>query len=346
VDLPELLSRTQLRAAGYSDVELRRLLLAGELVAVRPGSYLRGAPPDDPRIRHLVLARATLGRLGAGAVASHVTAAALHGLPLWRIPLDRVHLTRVPRGSGGRSNRRVHVHAAPLDPQEVCLVAGTPVTSVARTIVDLARTRPFEEAVVVADAALRGTDDGADPDRSPARRGDAGGPVPVSGTAGDPRRANGAGPGPLDPGALTAALARAARWPGAPSARRALAFADGRSASVGESRSRVAISRAGLPAPVLQWPVADRDGRLIGYTDFGWPDRCLVGEFDGRVKYGRLLRPGQQPGDAVYQEKLREDRLRDQGLAVLRWTWTDLSDFAAVADRLRRRLARGPTART
>jgi hypothetical protein len=35
-------------------------------------------------------------------------------------------------------------------------------------------------------------------------------------------------------------------------------------------------------------------GNLIGITDFGWPRRGLVGEFDGKVKYGRLphLKPG------------------------------------------------------
>ena len=79
-------------------------------------------------------------------------------------------------------------------------------------------------------------------------------------------------------------------------------------------------------------------GELIGYTDFGWPQLRTVGEFDGQVKYGRLLRPGQEPGDAVFAEKLREDRLRDQGLSVVRWTWSDLARFAPVADRLRRAL--------
>ena len=39
-----------------------------------------------------------------------------------------------------------------------------------------------------------------------------------------------------------------------------------------------------------------RDGRLIGYVDFGWPEQRTVGEFDGRVKYGRGLTPGGDPG--------------------------------------------------
>ena len=73
------------------------------------------------------------------------------------------------------------------------------------------------------------------------------------------------------------------------------AFADGRAESVGETRSRVAIQRAGLPPPVLQYAV-------IGTrTDFCWTDRRTVGEFDGKVKYSRRhLRAGETPGDAVF----------------------------------------------
>ena len=78
-----------------------------------------------------------------------------------------------------------------------------------------------------------------------------------------------------------------------------------------------------------------RAGVPIARTDFGWPGRGTVGEFDGRVKYGRLLRPGQSAGDAVFAEKLREDRIRDQDLRVVRWTWPDLDDFHLVAARLR-----------
>jgi hypothetical protein len=36
-----------------------------------------------------------------------------------------------------------------------------------------------------------------------------------------------------------------------------------------------------------------------------------------------------------WAEKRREDRLRAEGLSVVRWTWADLRDFAPVADRLR-----------
>jgi len=136
-------------------------------------------------------------------------------------------------------------------------------------------------------------------------------------------------------GALDAALRRSKGWPGAPQARRVVAFADGRAESVGESRSRVAIARAGLPVPELQRPVLHAGGTAS--ADFGWPQHRTVGEFDGKAKYQRMLRPGQTPADAVYEEKLREDAIRAQGWEVVRWHWADLRDFAPTAASIRDR---------
>ncbi|WP_433558065.1 hypothetical protein ACQPWY_05085 [Pseudonocardia xinjiangensis] len=193
----------------------------------------------------------------------------------------------------------MHVHAAPLEPEEIVTIGGLAVTSVARTLVDLARAVPFEQAVVVADAALH-------------------------------RHLVG-------PQALATVLEHRARWPGLPAARRALAFADARSESVGESRSRVALAGAGLPAPVLQWEVRRPDGRFVAQVDFGWPALRTVGEFDGRVKYGLLVPPGADAADVLYREKLREDALRAEDLGVVRWGWSDLDRFAPVAERLQHR---------
>ncbi|MGH3906076.1 MAG: type IV toxin-antitoxin system AbiEi family antitoxin [Pseudonocardiaceae bacterium] len=295
LDPPALHLRPRLRGAGYSDQEIRRMLRTGDLTAVRPGAYVVGTPPDDAAARHVLRVRADLEHLTDDAVASHASAAVLHGLPTWGVSLERVHVSR-NRRSGGRVGRRVHVHVAPLKTDEVVTVDGITVTSPARTVVDLARSVPVEQAVVVADAAL-------------AR-------------------------GLVDRAELDDAVQRATRWRGSPAAQRVVAFADGRSESVGESRSRVALRRAGLPDPVPQWEVRTADGLLVGRVDFGWPGLATVGEFDGRVKYGRLLRPGQQPGDAVYAEKLREDELRSMGLSVVRWTWPDLARFTPVVTRL------------
>lgn len=274
------------------------MLRDGSLHAIRRGAYVTDAS-EDPAAQHALLVRAAMAELSPDAVVSHVSAAVLHGLRVWGVPLDRVTVTRARRRSGARAGSRVHVHCAPLDADEIVLVEGVPVTSVPRTVVDVARTVGFEAAVVVADAALEA--------------------------------------GLVDRGALATALTRWSRWPGLPAARRAIGFADRGSGSVGESRSRVAIALAGLPAPLLQWEVRRADGAFVGRVDFGWPRQRTVGEFDGRIKYGKLLRPGQDPADVVYEEKRREDALRAEDLAVVRWTWPDLSRVAPVAARLRER---------
>jgi hypothetical protein len=76
-------------------------------------------------------------------------------------------------------------------------------------------------------------------------------------------------------------------------------------------------------------------------TDFWWEEFRTVGEFDGKVKYGRYLRPGQAPGDAVFAEKRCEDALRDHGFEVVRWVWDELETFDQVEARLRRAFACG-----
>jgi hypothetical protein len=93
---------------------------------------------------------------------------------------------------------------------------------------------------------------------------------------------------------------------------------------VGESRSRLLLHRLGLAPSTLQLPVLTEDGVLLGRGDCGWEEQRVVGEFDGRVDYGRLLRRGQDPGDAVFEEKQREDAFRAEGWGVVRWTWGDL----------------------
>ena len=82
--------------------------------------------------------------------------------------------------------------------------------------------------------------------------------------------------------------------------------------------------REGIPMPTSQFPVRAANGDAFARSDFGWEEHRTIGEFDGAQKYGRLLRPGERAGDRIYQEKLREDRIRDAGFQVVRWTWDDL----------------------
>jgi hypothetical protein len=297
----DLLRRAEALADGMSDDELARLIRRGELVRLQRGTYLQDAAPLTGRARHAAIVRATVAGLRLPGVISHVSAAVLHGLPIWNVPLGRVHVTRRPPANGSGS-RRVHLHVGRLPAEEVTAVGGLVLTDLSRTSVDVARTLPFEQAVVIVDAALA--------------------------TKRTTREE------------LTACLDRLGPVPGVRGAARVVAFADGRSESVGESRSRVLMKRFGLPAPELQVKLYRRDGSASARCDFGWrPDRT-VGEFDGRVKYGRLLRPGQAPGDAVFEEKLREDEIRDQGWKVARWIWREIDTPLVVADRLRRAFAR------
>jgi hypothetical protein len=296
----DLIRRADALADGMNDAELARLVRRGELTRLQRGTYLPDLPADGAA-RHATVVRATVADLRTPGVVSHHSAAVAHGLPLWRVPLGRVHLIRRPPTSGS-GTRRIHLHVARLPDDEVTFLEGLAVTDLTRTAVDLARTLPFEQAVVVADAAL------ATKETTRER--------------------------------LSACLDRMGAVPGVRRARRVVDFADGRSESVGESRSRVLVKRLGLPAPDLQVRLRSADGSEIARCDFGWREFRTVAEFDGRIKYGRLLRPGRQPGDVVFEEKVREDAIRDDGWKMARWIWRELDTPAVVGDRLRRAFAR------
>jgi hypothetical protein len=66
-------------------------------------------------------------------------------------------------------------------------------------------------------------------------------------------------------------------------------------------------------APEPQREIHGLDGRLVARVDFCWEEQRTVGEFDGKIKYGRLLKPGQPIEEALFDEKRREDSLRDLG---------------------------------
>ena len=114
------------------------------------------------------------------------------------------------------------------------------------------------------------------------------------------------------------------------------------SQSVGESLSRHMMWTEHLPAPELQFEVRDVDGTLVGICDFAWPEYGVLGEFDGMQKYGRLLRDGETPGDAVQREKVREDALREvTNWLMVRLIWKEIFTPGATGARIRRQLERG-----
>ncbi|MDQ0729974.1 hypothetical protein [Arthrobacter sp. B1I2] len=117
-------------------------------------------------------------------------------------------------------------------------------------------------------------------------------------------------------------------------AKRAATLASPLPESVGESYSRAVFELLGFEQPALQHAFADREG-FIGRSDFWWPAQGVVGEFDGKSKYVQAaLRGGITAEEAVYREKIREDRIRALGHGFVRWRWVDLQN----PDRLRAKL--------
>ncbi|MEV0295712.1 hypothetical protein [Nocardia sp. NPDC050710] len=283
MDRPVPISRGDALVAGFTDRELH----GAAWRRVRRGSYIEaeGAAELTAEERHLVLTNAVVQASSPDATVSHVSASIAHGLTMWGVPLSRVHLAR-DRSTGGRATRQVVLHSMRIDADEIVRVGDLSVTSVARTVIDLARTVPFEQAVVAGDSALR---------------------------LGKATRAE-----------LAEQLARSVGRPGVPAARRVVDFLDGRSESAGESRSRVAMRAVRLPAPELQAHILTPDHQEVARVDFLFPELGVIGEFDGLVKYRAALRGTRSPEDVVIAEKAREDALRALGWIVIRWTWREL----------------------
>lgn len=97
ISLPHTFTRRQAIDLGVSDFRLRGMVLRDEVVKLRTGVYTRreAATPDSRAAHHLDRARAALDHYTTGFVASHLTAAAAHGLPLPLGPTGDVHLMAV-----------------------------------------------------------------------------------------------------------------------------------------------------------------------------------------------------------------------------------------------------------
>ena len=208
-------------------------------------------------------------------------------------PRDDAVHLTVPAGSGGRSTPGARRHQW-AGPVSERRVDGIRVTSPARTLVDLGCGAGLLTAVVAGDAALR--------------------------------------TGLVSAADLESELVALGTCRGIRTARRAVALMDGLAESPGESLSRVRMAELGLPMPTLQHEVRDASG-FVGRVDFYWPTCGVVGEFDGRAKYG--LDGDAGAADRVWKEKLREDRIRATGLVVVRWTWAEAWKGEPMARRLR-----------
>jgi very-short-patch-repair endonuclease len=126
-------------------------------------------------------------------------------------------------------------------------------------------------------------------------------------------------------------------WPGGCKAVRACEFANGAAESVAESLARIVMAEAGLPEAELQTEIW-HGGRFIARVDFLFRASRVIVEIDGRIKY---TDPHGPPGEVLWREKQREDRLREAGYEVVRVTWAQLTQGRAeVAVRIRAAFAR------
>lgn len=295
--------RSQAVVAGFAVDEIDYRVRRREWVSLRRGAYVEREIHDAMTDveRHLALIHAVVLSLDKPAVVSHVSAAILRGLPIWDADLSEVHVTRGDLHSP-RHEAGVYHHVGELLEGETVVVSGVSTTTLDRTVIDTARFSSFESGVVIADAAFR-----------------------------------------ADPSAQSRALARLDTmrdWKGARTAGAVLAFADGRSESVGESRCRVLFHHIGLPPPDLQREFYAPNGALIGRSDFYFEEERTIGEFDGKGKYLRSLRPEDDAGEIVWREKKREDALRSTGNEVARVIWLDLDHPKEVETRFRNAFAR------
>jgi very-short-patch-repair endonuclease len=153
---------TQLRGLGISRGSIEKAVRSGRLHREHVGVYAVGhvAPTRTGRWHSAVLA------CGSGALLSHRSAASLWGIRDGEGP--RVDVTVPTRN--GRRRPGITVHRAPLTVQDAAVRFGVPVTSVARTIADMAFTVD-EDAVIrtVREAQFHGLFDLAAVERTHAR---------------------------------------------------------------------------------------------------------------------------------------------------------------------------------
>lgn len=281
-------TRREALALGETDRSLHAALRAGALVRLRYGVYAPAVGVDelDDQARHLLLARACVAQQRGRVALAGPTAALFHGFDVFGHDLANVHLARLDAGSSRRESGIVHHRLGTAAVLGVQVRDGIQVVSSEDAVWQVALMSSLESGVVTVDSALH---------QNAALR---------------------------EPLARVAARSRA--QPGSRTARFALRLAREGSEYPGESLTRVACFRHGIPAPVLQHDVVDHAGRVVGRADFYWEQFRLLGEFDGRVKYERLRRKGETPANAVVREKRREDEMRATLCGMSRFVWSEV----------------------
>jgi very-short-patch-repair endonuclease len=214
-----VIGREQLRAFGWRDHDIRRVLRRAEWSRPTRGVISPVHVHDEDHLakqkRH-ALRSCAAAVLRPDHVISGRSAAILHGLPTMSVPQDPV-LTTWGMDSQGR-RQGVHVRGASLDSSAVTTWFRAPVVTVSRNLVELARGSR-RDGIMAADAALRAS--------------------------------------LVAPAEWEVELIGAAGWPGIRQARDVLTLADGAAESPLESIVRLALHDDGFPPPKLQFRIGD-----------------------------------------------------------------------------------------
>ncbi|MDZ7577853.1 MAG: hypothetical protein U0904_06745 [Candidatus Nanopelagicales bacterium] len=237
-----IVMREDLGLQGYGEWEIRRL--SASLVQVRRGAYCL-EPPTTPEAMHVLMARAALKSHCDSQFLSHASAALAWGLPLFRVDLARVHLSR-DRGQRAKTTPGIRYHNYPVIPEDQThQLPNVRVTAATRTVIDCAVTLPTDSAVVIVDAALHR--------------------------------------GMTSLSHLSERVSAMTRRKGLSAARRVLALADIKAESPGESRLRLLLGDLGIH--VVSQAVINDGARTLARADFRIRDSRVLIEFDGRAKY-------------------------------------------------------------
>lgn len=297
-----LFSSTAAVTAGIHPNVLRGAVRQGDVVRLRRGWYALAASRRTPEGWHELRLRAELASRSHELIATHDSALVMLGLPVRRDRLDAVHLGRIDSGPTGRRSARdtrAATSGSGAD-RAVCVVHRVPPSArhdrhcvePAFAVVQLGLDAGPREALVAADAALR-------------------------------REL-------ISPSDLTRAVTAYRRTPGIAQVRTAVAWADGRAESPGESRLRFLLLRLGYRVEVQAEVSAGGNTYRADLRVAG--SRVLV-EYDGLGKYD-------DPHE-LRRERFREAALRADGWDFARFGAADLDVPELVKRHVDAALGRG-----
>lgn len=260
------------------------------LDAVRRGVYVSTGLDLGRMDSYYARICATAEARRPGVVFSGPSAAAMWGVPLMNVHMNDVHLTQP--GAHRRRTAQVRVHSDPLDAEEVTAISGLQVTSLWRTLVDLAYSVPLPSSLVPMNEILRrlAHEQGWEDEQLRAYAHEL-----------------------IDDRGRLRGLARA---------QRNIEAATYKTQFPGEALSLGQMHVIGVPLPQCQTPLPRFDGGGFDYPDFDWAKYDAYGEFDGMGKYlDPEMLDGRKPEEVLEEEKVREGRIRFHRSNGTRWGW-------------------------